>query len=259
MAIDDALLKRIKKLLALSTSSNEHEAAAAAAKAQALMFEHNLVMAQVEGVDLAPDLTKVDKTYATIESKPGDGTEWQRDLADYVARSSFCKVLYSGSRRLIWIGRKPDVEMAQYTFSFLTAELRRLRDEYGKERWAEAKAEAKARGITFHQWESESKWDYSRVHPLEAKNQWIRGAVDGVGRKMLDEFRSRQKATEQSTALVAVRGAELDAYMEDHFPKIGTRRSASAYGADYMAGVKHGQSMSVRPGIGQGTQKGAIR
>jgi putative NIF3 family GTP cyclohydrolase 1 type 2 len=50
--MDDAnkakILDRIQKLIALSTSPNENEAAVAAEKAQALLIEHNLSMADVK-------------------------------------------------------------------------------------------------------------------------------------------------------------------------------------------------------------------
>jgi hypothetical protein len=48
MAIDTTVLTKIKKLLALSTSSNPNEAASAAAKAQELLMQHNLTMSQIE-------------------------------------------------------------------------------------------------------------------------------------------------------------------------------------------------------------------
>ena len=46
------ILKKIRKLLALSASANEHEAAAALAKAQALMEEHELAERDVELADI---------------------------------------------------------------------------------------------------------------------------------------------------------------------------------------------------------------
>ena len=50
---DDALLAKIRKLLALSQSPNEHEAVLAAARAQALLTEHGLSLGDLEETEHA--------------------------------------------------------------------------------------------------------------------------------------------------------------------------------------------------------------
>ena len=67
--VDQNLLEKISKLLALASSPNEHEAALAAEKAAELLAKHNLSVADL-GQDKDEDITKsiVDKTgrYVTL-------------------------------------------------------------------------------------------------------------------------------------------------------------------------------------------------
>jgi len=241
MAVDEAVLKRIKKLLALATSSNEHEAALAASKAQALMFQHNLEMAAISGVDLSPDVTKVIRERVKAGATPGTGTQWRVDLADAVASYGFCDVVIHGRGKYMqfsFIGRRADLEVAKYTYEFLTERFSVLVQEYGKTRWAEAKAEAKAEGITFHQWERDHSWD----HPLKAKNSWLHGAVSGARTKMREEYVERREASEQANALVVVRGEEVALAVKEMFPKLGVFQASrsfvdgTAFGAGKVAG-----------------------
>src|SRR5579884_2145941 len=46
-SIDETIIEKIQKLLALSTSSNEHEAALALAKAQNMLLQYNLSLEEV--------------------------------------------------------------------------------------------------------------------------------------------------------------------------------------------------------------------
>ena len=52
--MDNKLIERIRKLLALAESPNEHEAALASERAQALLAEHKLSLAQVTATHATP-------------------------------------------------------------------------------------------------------------------------------------------------------------------------------------------------------------
>jgi hypothetical protein len=90
--MDDAnkakILDRIQKLIALSTSPNENEAAVAAEKAQALLIEHNLSMADVK----ASTHKKVEYTINNVKTTP---YPWHRLLAQAVAKLYFCTSYYT--------------------------------------------------------------------------------------------------------------------------------------------------------------------
>jgi Protein of unknown function (DUF2786) len=79
--------ERIRRLRELSKSSNEHEAAAALDKANDLLVEHNLTLADVEVVDSE----RIKKTY---EAKRRRHT-WAREVWGAVARANFCKYWFT--------------------------------------------------------------------------------------------------------------------------------------------------------------------
>lgn len=58
MTVDNAVLQKIKKCLALGQSSNANEAATALRHAQALMRQHNLSEADVAGITIETDTVK---------------------------------------------------------------------------------------------------------------------------------------------------------------------------------------------------------
>jgi ElaB/YqjD/DUF883 family membrane-anchored ribosome-binding protein len=121
------LLDRIRKLLALSTSSNENEAAAAAEKAQALLAEHNLSMFDVkasDGDDMMKDII-IDNTIVT-SSHP-----WRRPLGSAVAQLYFCTYYYTtrrGSSVNIhsFVGADHNVMVAVMMFKYLLETIDRL-------------------------------------------------------------------------------------------------------------------------------------
>ena len=118
----EKILDRVKKLLALSTSSNVHEAATAAAAAQKLMLEHKLTEADVSD-------TQEGQMFELSMGAAGFASRWKFVLVTAVARAFFCEAvgLRVGKRRKVRIvGRKEDVEIAARVFRYLHAEINRL-------------------------------------------------------------------------------------------------------------------------------------
>lgn len=184
MAVNEAIIDKIAKLLALAGNNpNEHEAALAASKAQAMMQEYDLAMGDVESFKVdkrTGGVVEADRVTLRKKGKPGG---WKVALFNAVGKTSDCWVYandasrwYDGQGR--FIGRKIDVEMAGYVFEFLVRELERLQDEYGKTRWAELKQFAKRHEMSTH--EAEREFSAMRRHPLKAKQSWIEGAAEQV-------------------------------------------------------------------------------
>ena len=116
------VLARVKKLLALSTSSNVNEAANAAAAAQKLMLEHRLTEVDVSD-------TQEGQMFELSMGAVGFALRWKFVLVTAVARAFFCEAvgLRVGKRRKVRIvGRKEDVEVAARVFRYLHAEINRL-------------------------------------------------------------------------------------------------------------------------------------
>ena len=116
------ILDKIKKLLALSTSSNVNEAATAAAAAQRLMLEHKLTEADVSE-------SQAGQMFELSMGAVGFASRWKFVLVTAVARSFFCEAigLRVGQRRKVRIvGMREDVEIASQVFKYLHNEIDRL-------------------------------------------------------------------------------------------------------------------------------------
>ena len=116
------ILDRVKKLLALSTSSNVNEAANAAAAAQKLMLEHRLTEADVSD-------TQEGQMFELSMGAAGFDSRWKFVLVTAVARAFFCEAvgLRVGQRRKVRIvGGKEDVGIAAQVFRYLHSEINRL-------------------------------------------------------------------------------------------------------------------------------------
>lgn len=255
--VSDALLAKIAKLLALAADkANEHEAAVAAAHAQRLLHEHNLSVAEVEASGKAKASPVGERAHGR-KVKPGSGMTWRSTLAGIVADSGFCRVLclkQATMLHLFWIGREVDVATCVYVYEYLERELERLAQEYSTERWEEAKQGAKARGISFHEYEAILR-DRGQ-HPLLARRSWLDGAVRGVWETLEAESLAR-RSSEAGTALVVCREGELMEYLAKAYPKLKYEKpKAEKHDVEaYFAGIKTGREIRVAPGIGQGEEQ----
>lgn len=132
---DHKIIERIKKLLALAGSSNEHEAANAAEKAQMLLAEYNLTMA-----DVSPGSRE--ERYA-IQRVISESTPWMRVIAAPVGRLYTCfhmfefeRVPAPGRKRPYirkdvhtFIGPAHNVAVASMMFGYLVTTVERLANE----------------------------------------------------------------------------------------------------------------------------------
>lgn len=112
--------EKIKKLLALSKSPNEHEAQSALAKAQRLMAEHKISMAEVEDKEKRKAHEhSAGITYSTRRDP------WVLRLSKVISKNYCCE---SFSRRekgkqtykLYFCGLNEDVEICMIAFKYAT-------------------------------------------------------------------------------------------------------------------------------------------
>lgn len=173
----ETLTVRIKKLLALSSSDFEAEARAALLKAQELMEEHGISMAQVGSTNTERDEFgsiaegAVDKGSKTIAS-------WQKRLARVVAENFRCRIFFRSyrtyERDIMVYGLKQDVEVAQEVINFALLSARNNWQKYKK---ARERREGKMP---------------SRAHTEALKNDYMRAFTQGV--KEAFEKQVREKA-----------------------------------------------------------------
>ena len=127
----DKILERVKKLLALATSSNEHEAAAAMAKAQAMMAEHGLTEAKIRLSDIG---------HADIKSQFSVSRMKQHEtvLMNCIGKAFTVKILWKKSSSyasdvfgtFTVVGRKANVQVAEHIAIVLSRKLRAARADF---------------------------------------------------------------------------------------------------------------------------------
>lgn len=218
----ERIIERVRKLLALSSSSNEHEAALAAAHAQRLLAEHNLTMSELElqqeGAGEAE--LQVAKTVP----------KWLSSLFATVATAFDCFPIVTttpnfSQLRFIGVGEDPGV--AACTLHYLTKELRRLASAYLSNQHGSQRLLSSA--------------DRQRI-----RSSYLLGGVQGV-RQVLTAQRSETPTT--SRALVPVKDALIEQYKTEHFGALRTRRNrcSTVISEAFHQGRQDGLLMQLRP------------
>jgi len=121
-------VEKVTKLLALASSSNENEAQMAMLKAQKLMVQHSIDMAEVE------DIKTVKKE--VVEGTSGESvvSVWKTSLANIVANNFKCKLFLTKQYKkrggiVTFLGLKEDVEICKAMYSFVLIVAAKGRDK----------------------------------------------------------------------------------------------------------------------------------
>ncbi len=125
MTDQDKILDKIKKCMALSSSSNEHEAAIALRQAQKLMELHGISDIHVKAAQAEEKLAK-----AGARHRPAG---WENTLAQNIATAFGCQLLFHrnwDAGHWSYIGCGPAPEIAQYAFTVLLRQIKRARAEH---------------------------------------------------------------------------------------------------------------------------------
>lgn len=140
--VSEAMLKRIRSLLAMSRgNANEHEAAVAASKVQELLLQFNLSVDDVEKRDASGKVIE-DGDLLTSSSNP-----WRRDLALAIAHLYFCDYYWQHVRwkapqrkrpyirgdKHNFIGLPHNVVVVKEMFVYLVDTIERLASEARKD------------------------------------------------------------------------------------------------------------------------------
>ncbi|NEQ35030.1 MAG: DUF2786 domain-containing protein [Okeania sp. SIO3I5] len=122
--VDQNLLEKISKLLALANSPNEHEAALAAEKAAELLAQHNLSVADL-GQDKDEDITK------GIVDKTGRYVTWKMWILAGIANANGCQAMrstYNGEMRVV--GTEANITVSKSLYEYLTAVIDKLAKQH---------------------------------------------------------------------------------------------------------------------------------
>lgn len=217
------IAEKVRRLLALSTSSNEHEAAAAAAKAQELLHRYNLSMADVSAAqrpDYGREIVDIDNS-----------ARWRGILLTAIAQPNGADVVSHGGGRYAIIGQPHTIEVVRYLYDYLSREIDRLADRG----WA-----------NYYGFESS---------PRRWKTAFRMGAVAVIANRLARQ-RREQTAEAESRALILRDDAALQSAVAKYYPRLRKAPKVTIGSTDgYRAGAAAGRSMGINAGIGGGAQR----
>lgn len=129
MNVDQKIIEKIRKCLALAQSSEPHEAAAAMRQAQKLMAAHGVTAEGIADADIGEESAN---TYTISKLR-----RWETTLAGIMSRAFGCKVIFArgyGRRlgTLTFIGIKHQAQLAKYTWEVLYRQILKDRAAYLK-------------------------------------------------------------------------------------------------------------------------------
>jgi predicted SprT family Zn-dependent metalloprotease len=218
----NSLLGRIKKLLALSTSPNENEAYAAARKAQNLMAQNGVQYTDLSDVEEGSELDEpiinevIDRLPRVIL--------WKFGLLSHIANANYCECLNTRGIGLRVIGNKLHVEICRHYYQYFCQLVEREALQH------------KGKGSVF-------------------LNRFKEGMADGIGERLLDEFKRQQATAVQSNAIVLADRfiEERDKFLRHQFPNVRPHRSSrqqdkSASSVGRAAGSSVGTARHISSG-----------
>lgn len=227
-SVEQHLLERVAKLLALAESSNEHEAQAAMSAAQRLMLKYN--------IDLAVSGLQPAYGFRHVGEPSGRVNEAQRILAGILGDHFFVQAIWVpvwqpqvGKRGSVLeiCGSEANLELADYVHAFLNVTAERLFREY--RRTASGKGAKRLR--------------------------FVAGVMSGF-RERLDRERKKSK----SEGLVWVGDAALDGFFRKRHPRIRWTRYSVGHGSEaYARGREAGEKIVLHRGITANSSGGAPR
>lgn len=222
------ILEKIKKCLALSSSSNEHEAAVALRQAQKLMELHGIT-----DLDVQASQAQEEKAKAGAKSKP---SAWEDRLASRVGALFKCRVIFNPSwscGHWAFVGCGASPELAKYTFTVLLRQVKRARDAYIKSNLKRCKTVTKTR-----------RADSFCVG-------WVFSAFVAI-----KDFGQPDEKTEQAIeAYIATKYGELISLKPND--RNGNRMTDESH-RDFLAGHRSGCDVQLNRGVGSADHHLAI-
>lgn len=220
---ESSVLRKIKKLMALSSSSNQNEAELAMIKSQELLLKHH-----IDSKYLGSDEEKI-ILKRIMKQKKGNGK--MRAIA-LILETFFVNTVFSHGGGFICleiVGNSIDVEIAEYVADFLQEEFER--------QWDFAKKKCSLKGMI-------------------EKNSFFLGIAKGYCNKIASLKRSYK--TEEASALMVIE-KKLAFAKEMIYPRLSTTRSQGRNCSHSAAlGEQIGRKLEIKPGIHSSKKSGAF-
>lgn len=184
---NEAFIKKLQGILALTTSPIEGEAQAAAEMLQKLLTSHNLSMADLEMKGAAAPGVREEK-----QDLGKAAFQWKLDLARGIADHYFCHAIINYDKTITFIGRPDNIESLKMLYAWLVDQIKRIAKDARTEHLTETG---------------------EHIDPLRWQVNFGMGAVDRLIRRLAEA-----KVTAPSTtALVLHHKSEISDYMEEHY------------------------------------------
>ena len=220
--MDNKIIDKIRKLLALSKSNNVHEAELSMLKAQELLVKYKLSLKEVKEIKIINSAIKENISKITFTK-----AKWKAELAQLIADNFGC-YLYLKTKRtntITFLGREEDVEVCNIVFEYaidcIYSVVKRLKYQYLR--------------------------DCNSTKGLE--NDYAIGFIAGLHIKF-----EEQKKANQEWGLVLVKDKELvEAYESIKFKStIYTDTEFHGHSEAYEKGHEDGKNFCISDKITQG-------
>ena len=229
LANKEQIVIKIKKIMALSTSSAKAEAETALRKAEELMLKHNITTLDEHESD--------EYLFRPVGPVCGRMPNYIRDLSNIVSEYYFVNhiLCYHGPRQRYFefFGTKENLDLAEYIFCCLLHQGERLWDEHA----------------------TELKRQYGGTRGIASKAEFLEGLYSGYKSKLRiqkDERESTRGAI-NAESLIWTGDPLLKEMYRKTYPNVKTYLiSRNANGGGYGDGYKAGKSLSLNAGLHSG-------
>ena len=243
--IQSSLIEKIQKLLRLSGSNNQHEAELALSKAKQLAVENEINLASINVWE------KLDEKYELGYLDSGKRASICSHYVAWILNSYFnVKIIYTGGRltgrKIAFIGKKQDIEISQYIYSYLINTIMSLWRNYMLKT-----------GVG-----------------CDARNSWMYGCYMGLNSKLEESKKQAEEnkfneiniskpeesqEIKQRYSLMVVNNKEkLQKATEDFFPSLknGAKKSLNLSDLDaYSNGITSGRNINLNRGATNSSTK----
>lgn len=236
----DRILDRIKKLLALAGNNpSKEEALAAMAKAQAMMLEHKIELA-----DIPDDDPEKHEEPILEEVDIGGNTRtvtWRRSLHMVICEAHFCKaVCLPGTTRKQVVGKRSHIQLVTYLYNYLVREIDRLFVEY-------------CRRGGFLRRPDQRSFAFGVIAELGQRFRDERARMTTPAAGATSSYNQQSMTAERCQALIVVEDKAVAQAFKRHFPHTRKGSSSTIRNSEaYHAGRQAGKSITIRPGVGSG-------
>lgn len=234
--MNDKLIERLKKLLALAGNNpSEAEAQAALAKAQAVALEHGIDLALLGNVNSDED--QIHQEFISFGQRLPTVNNY---VANILVKFFNVKIITTGSRSngrgLIFVGKNDALQTAKYIYTWLSDTMVRCWHNYYH----------KNPGVK-----------------LDFKQSYLLGFYNGLyskleaNKKTVESDRLTNDADKNKYALTVVNlEKKFEDFLDEHFPdrRKGIAKKIAVEGNSYSKGVEDGSNCQIaKGGIGNRT------